>query len=717
MSTTTFELTDFTAPAYLHFNNEKFWEIKLKQESNETIVRCGKLTGKDEDSGTLQTLTKSHPNLGESITYMEKHVNLKLSKGYRFLKKEAPPVFDSEPRVVQRETSRTTAWSINIIPPSLERSNSDFDHRRRREDDLVREDLKQTKYENTNSNNHYDRNNDYSNHATNHSNHANDNGNDYSRHSGGFQETGDADLDEAIALSIIEDARRKKLEKMRADKGDITMLSYNSSNNGNSQRDRDNGYSNSNSQPTSSFQGEYLTLENHRGVQFFKIQVLKKHLKIEKGTEGRNPEKEFQICHDNNDAITQARRQITELISKGYKTKSHKFDFDFTENELNFQRNSHHTVPRSAPASRGASPDDSRDNTNNGRYKDAYNDTSGVFDRLDVGDNDEDDYSNTSRRSAYWDLDEEEKETGRSTRGRSNSVSRGAVSDNGRDDDDDEDDEDFVGESVDLGPDPLGKPISKNYTSVLLAHKWENEDPTGWYMSEKLDGVRCFWNGRTMWSRNNKQYFPPKWFVKDFPKSPLDGELWTGRSTFQKCVSVVRKQTPIDSEWKNVKYMVFDAPELKQPFRDRIKKMKEVFSKIKSPYIGLLDHRICKSRSELNEELAVVQNLGGEGLMIRNPNSHYECRRSRTLLKVKTFDDDEATIIGHEPGSGKYIGMCGALRCRNGAGIEFSVGSGLNDAMRAKPPKIGVKITYKHQGVSNRGVPRFPTFLRLYQGN
>jgi len=653
---------------------------------------------------------------------MEKHVNLKLSKGYRFFKKEPEkPIMDFEPRVVQRETSRTTAWSINIIPPSLEHNNnSDFDHKRRRDDDLVRDDLKQTKYD------RYENDNDYSNNATNHSNHANDysnrggngNGNDYSRHSNGFQETGDAELDEAIALSIVEEAKRKKLEKMRADKGDITMLSYNSSNNGNNHRDRDNsydnGYSNSNSNGhhhTSSFQGEYLTLENHRGVLFFKIQVLKKHLKIEKGPEGKNPEKEFKICHDNNDAIAQARRQITELISKGYKTKSHKFTFDFTENELNFQRNSHHTVPRSAPASRGASPDDSR----NGNL-DAYNDTSGVFDRLDVYDNDEDDYSNTSRRSAYWDLDEEQKEAGRSTRGRSGSMSRGALSDNDRDDDD-ENDEDFVGETADLGPDPLGKPISKNYTSVLLAHKWENEDPTGWYMSEKLDGVRCFWNGRTMWSRNNKQYFPPKWFVKDFPKSPLDGELWTGRSTFQKCVSVVRKQTPIDSEWRNVKYMVFDAPELKQPFKDRIKKMKEVFSKIKSPYIGLLEHRICKGRSELNEELAVVQNLGGEGLMIRNPNSHYECRRSRTLLKVKTFDDDEATIIGHEPGSGKYIGMCGALRVRNGAGIEFSVGSGLNDDMRARPPKIGVKITYKHQGVSNRGIPRFPTFLRIYQGN
>mmetsp|Transcript_11446 Transcript_11446/g.9855 ORF Transcript_11446/g.9855 Transcript_11446/m.9855 type:complete len:80 (+) Transcript_11446:1247-1486(+) len=79
----------------------------------------------------------------------------------------------------------------------------------------------------------------------------------------------------------------------------------------------------------------------------------------------------------------------------------------------------------------------------------------------------------------------------------------------------------------------------------MLAHKFEdkgkNTDPTGWYMSEKLDGVRCFWNGSQMYSRNGNRFFPPKWFTKGFPDSPLDGELWTVRDNFQKCVSIVRK--------------------------------------------------------------------------------------------------------------------------------------------------------------------------------
>jgi len=622
-------------------------------------------------------------------------VNLKLSKGYRFFKREPekPIIMDIEPRQISRETSRnTTAWSINIIPPSSNQSGGNG-LKRREEESLVREDLKQTKYERNEWEDRSDRND---------RNGAIEEENPYPLP----QMTGDKDLDEAIALSILEEARKKKLGKRGGDHSNGFSDTRSNRFGGASASNHvsnDDGFSASIvSASFQTFKGEYLS----RGTQFFKIQVLRKHIKIEKGDENGKKEKEFKICLDGNDAIAQAKTQISELESKGYQSKTYKFTFDFNDNELNFERKSHHMMPKSAPVSRGGSPNDSRNDLNVGDDDDEDN-----FNRLGI---DNDDYSNTSRRSSKWDLSEDEKANGRS-RPRSASFSR---ADNNQNDDDDEDDEDYDGgAAVDLGPDPLGKPVSKFYSSVLLAHKWENEDPTGWYMSEKLDGVRCFWNGKTMWSRNGKQYFPPKFFVKDFPKSPLDGELWTGRSTFQKCVSYVRKQTPLDHEWRNVKYMVFDAPELKMTFKDRYKKMKEVFGKIKCPYIELLDHRICKGRSDLNDELAVVQNVGGEGLMIRNPNSFYENKRSRTLLKVKTFDDDEATIIGHEPGSGKYLNMTGALRVRNGAGVEFSVGSGLNDAMRARPPKIGVKITYKHQGVSNRGVPRFPTFLRIYQGD
>jgi DNA ligase-1 len=111
-----------------------------------------------------------------------------------------------------------------------------------------------------------------------------------------------------------------------------------------------------------------------------------------------------------------------------------------------------------------------------------------------------------------------------------------------------------------------------------------------------------------------------------------------------------------------------------------------------------------------------VNKIEGEGLMLRDPASAYENRRSKSLLKVKTFHDDEAVVLGYKPGTGRCQGMVGALKCRNTHGVEFEVGSGLNDDMRRKPPKIGSKITYKYQEFNkDSGKPRFPTFLRVFE--
>ena len=96
--------------------------------------------------------------------------------------------------------------------------------------------------------------------------------------------------------------------------------------------------------------------------------------------------------------------------------------------------------------------------------------------------------------------------------------------------------------------------------ALLLAHKWNGKsDLTGWWMSEKLDGVRAYWTGSQFVSRLGNTYHAPAWFTKSLPKYPLDGELWVGRKLFQKTVSVVRRANAGD-EWKNVRYLVFDAP-------------------------------------------------------------------------------------------------------------------------------------------------------------
>lgn len=82
-----------------------------------------------------------------------------------------------------------------------------------------------------------------------------------------------------------------------------------------------------------------------------------------------------------------------------------------------------------------------------------------------------------------------------------------------------------------------------------------------------------FWDGTHMWSRNGNRFYCPKWFTENWPKSQLDGELWTKRGDFQSCISYVKKHQPIDEQWQKVKYLVYDAPGINKPFKDRYKIM------------------------------------------------------------------------------------------------------------------------------------------------
>lgn len=248
---------------------------------------------------------------------------------------------------------------------------------------------------------------------------------------------------------------------------------------------------------------------------------------------------------------------------------------------------------------------------------------------------------------------------------------------------------------------------------LLLGHPWDNsQDLAGWWMSEKLDGVRAYWDGQQLISRYGNTYLAPDWFLAGFPKEPLDGELWIGRGEFQKTVSVVRRKDK-SKHWKEVRYQVFDAPARKKsPFEDRLDFLEGALPR-DHDFLVNLDHALCRDLQHLRAELKRVEALGGEGLMMRRPQSLYEAGKSHSLLKVKTFFDAEAIVTGHLPGKGKHKGRLGALQVKLADGTEFSVGTGLSDADRAAPPKLGAVITFRYQELTKAGVPRFPSFLRL----
>jgi DNA ligase len=258
-------------------------------------------------------------------------------------------------------------------------------------------------------------------------------------------------------------------------------------------------------------------------------------------------------------------------------------------------------------------------------------------------------------------------------------------------------------------------PGSPGVPPLLLAERWDNEgDLSGWWMSEKLDGVRAYWDGKQFISRLGNRYHAPDWFVAGLPDVALDGELWLGRKKFQTTVSIVKRQDKSD-HWKQVSFVVFDAPALDDPFEKRLKFVEAYIRKQKPAYAKAHVHEACKGVEHLRKELARIEALGGEGLMLRQPGSKYAVGRSATLLKVKTFHDADAKVVGHVPGKGKHAGRLGALEVVLDNGIHFSVGTGFSDAERQKPPPVGSLITFRYQELSDGGVPRFPSFLRIRQ--
>lgn len=224
--------------------------------------------------------------------------------------------------------------------------------------------------------------------------------------------------------------------------------------------------------------------------------------------------------------------------------------------------------------------------------------------------------------------------------------------------------------------------------------------------------MRAFFDGTAFYSRNGNRFAAPEWFRRGLPNTPLDGELWIGRKQFQRTVSIVRRENAANL-WKEVRFLIFDAPTLAQPFEQRLQTVTELICRDQPPYAQVLDQTVCQSRKHLDEELVRIEALSGEGLMLRRPGSQYVPRRSDTLLKVKSFRDSEATIVNHEPGKGRHKGRLGALVVELANGNRCHVGTGLSDAQRDRPPAIGATITLKYQELTDAGIPRFPVFVRV----
>jgi len=280
----------------------------------------------------------------------------------------------------------------------------------------------------------------------------------------------------------------------------------------------------------------------------------------------------------------------------------------------------------------------------------------------------------------------------------------------------------------------------------------------GWWWSKKLDGLRCWWDGGAsrgklksevpwantakdgrykvpqvatgLWSRYNHVIHAPNWFLDQLPQGiPLDGELFHEDRQF--LFSTVKKQVPDSEAWQLVKYHIFEIPPFSVggvhcPFYVQYPLLRQYAN----DRVIVVEQKQITKVFEARDAVNRIVDLGGEGIVIRNPSGLYYQGRSNNLVRWKGIFDGEGKVIGMTAGKGKYHGKIGALivtviSCDDSAAIgkTFEL-SGMPDCERVLldgpsgeegkrlPPeadglliKVGSYVKFRYRCLSNDSKP------------
>lgn len=278
----------------------------------------------------------------------------------------------------------------------------------------------------------------------------------------------------------------------------------------------------------------------------------------------------------------------------------------------------------------------------------------------------------------------------------------------------------------------MARQVKRHFLQQAHTFKANKYKIVGALMSEKLDGQRAFWDGGItrglpatevpwantakdkkiriatgLWSRYGKPIHAPNWWLDLMPKFPLDGELWIERGAHQQTRSIVSRHVPNENDWKLVKFMAFDSPQLMEIFYDSIidipnyyKELSGVSHWLHSRGASLL-HKgnfgmsfgasydwLCKNLPQCQNLFVLTQyelpndkekanslmqgfyedivSDGGEGVVLRKQDAIYLPERTHEVLKMKPRNDAEATVVGYVTGrqtdkGSKLLGLMGAL--------------------------------------------------------
>lgn len=296
---------------------------------------------------------------------------------------------------------------------------------------------------------------------------------------------------------------------------------------------------------------------------------------------------------------------------------------------------------------------------------------------------------------------------------------------------------------------------------------------SGMYLSEKLDGIRCLWDGgatrgrlkRTvpwanvvkedryvneqtcsgLWTQYGNVIQAPDWFLDKLPPALLEGELFAGRGGFQTVTSAVKKLVPIDSEWEAIRFVAFDAPSIHRLFApgkvsmhsntavvwkgclpyfteygDGIHRIEQdIPYEVRRRFVArhandVIEEKEIRRVTEMMDFFREVVAAGGEGVVVKARENIWHTDRAKDAFKYKPRHTAEAVVTGFTEGKGKYEGMIGALVCDfNGVRLELS---GLTDVERhwdSCPIKIGDTVEFEYRELTNDGVPKEAAYKRV----
>ena len=268
---------------------------------------------------------------------------------------------------------------------------------------------------------------------------------------------------------------------------------------------------------------------------------------------------------------------------------------------------------------------------------------------------------------------------------------------------------------------------TKQYFEPMLAAKWEDyKDKIQYpiYSQPKLDGIRCIVTKDGMFSRNGKPIISAPHIGKSlnflFESNPnliLDGELYADKfaNDFNKIVSLVKRTKPtaddLKESAKNIEYHIYDIPSVSETFDGRLEALNELFQYFPK-CVKLVETQTANNELEVMELYGEYVDKGFEGQMLRL-DSKYENKRSKSLLKHKSFIDEEFTIKDICEGEGNRTGTAGYMVFETADGKPFKSNvkgtwEETAEMLKSKKELIGKQATIKYFNLTPDGIPRFP---------